>query len=1097
MVFNKKRIEEILEGHWVNEPSESWQVNNVVASYAQAREDYRYQRQSLFIAIDNDTWNTHIKNTDDWSDTHNTILHALPYISGIIVKTPIPQLNEDIPQFVVQDTYEALNKLAHTSYDMSDATLIATVGTNNRGIYTINALLEELLLKNKNQIVIKKKDHVSLNMLTALASASEHTEYIISNANNRALISNSQQFDKYIPDIAIISSIEETKNQTIDNNVELYTQLLENMFVDSTVILDSDSNDFEKIYSKIKRLKLNKITYGIIPNSDVFIMRNKQLGEYEQIKANVLGENSDFQTKLTGLDNLRYILSVLATLKILHIPLYRVVNYLKDFIPLKDRQQAIQYNTFSGDIYNIVDSDALPTIEGMVDSFSMLHKQRIISNGRTIAIIGGISGLTKENEESQYQVLAEEILQADIDLVIGFGEKMSYCLKHLPEIKVLGVYTSVNQLAQVTAAILKNEDNILIKGNDSSKEWSLLQDLIIKYAAQPIEFLNIKDVMPPSEGYGAATFNMKTGRKVAQYGNQYVTQNQGAGNLLIIHRVLNLLFAKKLHRSQTFTPDNEAITASRLKNAVPLEKNDEVTLEHLLSAAIISDAPNALIMLANSVLGSSENSLKMVKSMVNALGINSSIAENITGEPVEGRLQKLTLGNLFMIGNLLFTNYPAVRDILSLSSYTFKNSTYRTRSNLYDYGLITHGLFYGVNDSIGIVRSKINGEIYITVALGARSAFHRDAMIYQTLSKIMNSDIQKTKLENIRKIRKSTYRINLLGDTYFGDSYVKRTNDESLNNFLTHRTPSHSFKEIRPLLEEADFNICMLESPIFNIENTYLEQRLKDVRYSNEKNTPEILKQEDINLVSLASPHIMDSDEEGLNRTLELLEAYDIYSIGAGNKQINAEKPFVIYVNNQRYMIFNAHFYQSDNYYLFNRYAIGNESGIACLNPFIYERMSIAKREDETTKIIVIAHWGVKTQTKENDIRQRILAQRLSKAGADIIIGHGGRNMKGIEQINQTTVLYDIGVSIFNSDDDTRETIQHPYSLIPQVNVSPNHTIELKLYPIYTNNHATLWQPRFVDKREFNHCYTLLKKFGTLPNVSMQHDKQYYFSISL
>ena len=145
---------------------------------------------------------------------------------------------------------------------------------------------------------------------------------------------------------------------------------------------------------------------------------------------------------------------------------------------------------------------------------------------------------------------------------------MSYCLKHLSEIKVLGVYTSVNQLAQVTAAILKNEDNILIKGNESSKEWSLLQDLIIKYAAQPIESLNIKDVMPPSEGYGATTFNMKVGRKVAQYGNQ----NQGADSLLIMHRVLNLLFAEKSHRSQTFTPDNEAITASQLKNAIPLKK---------------------------------------------------------------------------------------------------------------------------------------------------------------------------------------------------------------------------------------------------------------------------------------------------------------------------------------------------------------------------------------------------------------------------------------------------------------------------------------------------------------------------------------------
>ncbi|MBC3077923.1 MULTISPECIES: hypothetical protein [Staphylococcus] len=124
---------------------------------------------------------------------------------------------------MVQDTYDALNKLVLTSYDTSDATLIATVGTNNKGIYVINALFEELLLKNKNQIVIKKKELVSLNMLIALASTSEHTEYIISNASNRALISNPQQFDKYIPDISIISSIEETKNQTIDNNVELYT----------------------------------------------------------------------------------------------------------------------------------------------------------------------------------------------------------------------------------------------------------------------------------------------------------------------------------------------------------------------------------------------------------------------------------------------------------------------------------------------------------------------------------------------------------------------------------------------------------------------------------------------------------------------------------------------------------------------------------------------------------------------------------------------------------------------------------------------------------------------------------------------------------
>ncbi|WP_370739597.1 hypothetical protein, partial [Staphylococcus haemolyticus] len=49
----------------------------------------------------------------------------------------------------------------------------------------------------------------------------------------------------------------------------------------------------------------------------------------------------------------------------------------------------------------------------------------------------------------------------------------------------------------------------------------------------------------------------------------------------------------------------------------------------------------------------------------------------------------------------------------------------------------------------------------------------------------------------------------------------------------------------------------------------------------------------------------MDSEEK-LDCTLELLEAYDIYNISSKNKQIDAENPFVIYVNNQRYMIFNA-----------------------------------------------------------------------------------------------------------------------------------------------------------------------------------------------
>ncbi|OFQ11238.1 hypothetical protein HMPREF2953_01895 [Staphylococcus sp. HMSC072E01] len=1094
MVFDKKRIEEILEGDWYVSPKEDWAVDNVVASYAQAREDYRSHHQSLFVAIDNDTWKSHVKDNSEWHDTHSIVSHASQYISGVVVKTPIPQLDVSIPQFIVDDPYEALDKLAHSAYDTADATLIATTGTNKNDLVTINTLLNELLTKGEHISLIKQYDHPYINLLTALASSSEETEYIISNAYYQVLTSNLKQFEKYIPDISIISSIEQTETKNLNSVIEHYTQLIKPMFVDSTVIMNSDSEGFESLHKSIEDLKLNFISYGFIPNSDVFVLRNKKFGEFEQVKANILGENIDFQIKIHGIEKIKQVLSVLTTLKVLHIPLYTIIHDLKEFIPVEDRHQATQHHTYKGDIYEIVNSNNEPTMDGMREALKELNNQKVYFKGKTIAIIGHLFGITEENKEGQYRALAEEIRQSNIDLVIGYGKDTVYCLRHLPTTQVIGYYHSVDQLVHTVAVILENEDSLLIKGSNESEEWKALQDKIIEVAAtKPIGFKTIKDILPPSEGYGSAVFNMRTGEKVAQYGNQYVTQNQGVGNLLVIHRILNLLFSKKLHRSQTFKPDTQSLNMNNKKHAIPLENDDEIQLEDILSAALVSNAPNASMMLANRVLGSSENSLNMMKVMVKALGLNSNIAENITGLPIEGKKQKLTLGNLFLIGKLLFTNYPVVRDILSISSYTFKNSTYKMRSNLYDYGLITHGLFYGVNDSIGIVRSKFKGETYITVVLGARNAFHRDAIIYRTLSNALNNENKKLRIENIRKVKQEAYKINILGDTYF----------EELSNVPMPETALQSsssrFEKIRPLLDKGDFNICMLDTPMFDIENTYLEQRVHNIRRSNEVGTLEILKQENIDLISLASPHLMDSDEEGLNRTLELLEEHDIYNIGAGYNQQNAEKPFVIYVNHQRYMIFNTYYYQSENYYAFNRYAIGEEKGIACLNPFIYEQISVAKREDPKTKVIVIAHWGKKQQDSTQDITmyQRLQAQRLSVAGADIIIGHGNYHMQGIEQMNATTVLYDIGVGIFGNEADERSMNDFPYSFIPQINIQPNHTMCLKLYPIYHDNSETRWQPRCVSEEELEHCFTLLKTLGLSSNLIKDKDEHFYFEIPI
>ena len=47
----------------------------------------------------------------------------------------------------------------------------------------------------------------------------------------------------------------------------------------------------------------------------------------------------------------------------------------------------------------------------------------------------------------------------------------------------------------------------------------------------------------------------------------------------------------------------------------------------------------------------------------------------------------------------------------------------------------------------------------------------------------------------------------------------------------------------------------------------------------------------------------MDCNVEGLNRTIKQFEAENLYTIGAGNTQEEAEKPFVLNYNGQKYNI--------------------------------------------------------------------------------------------------------------------------------------------------------------------------------------------------
>ena len=56
--------------------------------------------------------------------------------------------------------------------------------------------------------------------------------------------------------------------------------------------------------------------------------------------------------------------------------------------------------------------------------------------------------------------------------------------------------------------------------------------------------------------------------------------------------------------------------------------------------------------------------------------------------------------------------------------------------------------------------------------LGAKDAFHRDELIYNSIMQVTQEN-KHTKCDSIRKKRKLPFEMNIIGDTYFGEYYTK------------------------------------------------------------------------------------------------------------------------------------------------------------------------------------------------------------------------------------------------------------------------------------------------------------------------------------
>ncbi|WP_252058863.1 CapA family protein [Acinetobacter sp. AHP123] len=334
--------------------------------------------------------------------------------------------------------------------------------------------------------------------------------------------------------------------------------------------------------------------------------------------------------------------------------------------------------------------------------------------------------------------------------------------------------------------------------------------------------------------------------------------------------------------------------------------------------------------------------------------------------------------------------------------------------------------------------------------------------------------------------------INILGDTYFGEIYTEKRKAKGQIDALQQYGYEYSFKKIKAFLGEHDLNIANFEA-VFSLEKqSPLVHKKPFILKADAEQTLAEFKNIHLNHVVLANNHLKDYGDRGLAYTLQQFDQANISYIGAGTNQKEAHSYFEITFNNKHYTIFNGYWHRDTAYLDYDFYALGPKSGVACLNGVLLEQIGRYKQTNPEHKVIVICHWGIdfKPITKE----QSKLADILTQAGADLVIGHGAHTIQPIKVINQKPVVFGMGNAVFNSNGEYTEQNTLPYGCIARLDLSKDR---LRLYPIYTNNLKTFWQPHPVNEDDFSEASNYMTSLLTPENYyATQDDLGFYVEMS-
>ncbi|ALN41098.1 UDP-N-acetylmuramoyl-tripeptide--D-alanyl-D-alanine ligase [Rickettsia rhipicephali] len=395
-------------------------------------------------------------------DGHDYVLDAIDKGAAAVIISKRVEINDKYKIILVDDCFEALQKIALYKRENSKAKFIAITGSV--GKTSTKEALKVLLQHDFLVFASRGNFNNKLGMLINLASMADDTEYAIFELgmNHKGEIRELVQILK--PNIAMITNISEAHLEffnSLEEIAEAKCEIFANFSKNDIAVINADTNCYNKILSILKNLSITDIhSFGRSSKTSAELILYENLGEQVYLKYKINNKVLDVTIPFIPWHFTENYTGVLLIIDILGKDIEIAANHLANISPTKGRGEIINIQNCRVicDYYNASPQSMKAALE---------YLKQVPAENKT-AIIGDMLELG-ENSKRLHEKLVQYILDAACSKVYLVGVNTKYIDDLLPSKIAKKYFKNVDELITHITDLFEGNELILIKGSRGVK----------------------------------------------------------------------------------------------------------------------------------------------------------------------------------------------------------------------------------------------------------------------------------------------------------------------------------------------------------------------------------------------------------------------------------------------------------------------------------------------------------------------------------------------------------------------------------------------------------------------------------------------------